>query len=316
MKPEVAGLPERLLIVRQEFDEPDSWPPGEYRFSLNFQPASIPVLPSPIIQMKPGAKEFWRVANASSEAFLALQVVVAKIPQPVRLIALDGVPVRKSLDLKTIELPPGGRAEFIVTGPAAGQAARLMQTEFETGRTGLENPAQELAKITATNDAQVPPVLSPSASNLLSETGPTPRPTAVRKLYFAEAPNGTNGPTRFFLTVEGRKPRVFNATEPPAVVTKVGAVEDWIVANHSGEVHAFHMDRFHFLLLDVNGKRLLSPESRDTVIVPAWEGRGPFPTVKLRVDFRNPQTAGTSLFQCSVLHHAEAGMMGKVQVSP
>jgi FtsP/CotA-like multicopper oxidase with cupredoxin domain len=321
VKPEVAGLPERILIVRQQFDEddPEAWPAQEPGLTLNFQPANYPHYPSPIIQMKPGGREFWRVANAASQAFLALQVVFDKIAQPVKLMALDGVPVQKSVELRTIQLPPGGRAEFIVTGPAAGQAARLLQTEFETGPTGFENPEQELAKIVATADAQEPPALGPSesASAWRADTALAKRrPTAVRKLYFAEAVNGTRGPTRYFLTVQGRTPELFNASAPPAIVTKVGAVEDWMVANHSGEVHAFHMHRIHFLVLEANGRRLPNPEMRDTVTVPAWDGRGPYPTVTLRMDFRDPRTAGTFVFHCHILHHGEAGSMAKIQVNP
>jgi FtsP/CotA-like multicopper oxidase with cupredoxin domain len=36
----------------------------------------------------------------------------------------------------------------------------------------------------------------------------------------------------------------------------------------------------------------------------------------VRVDLRDPSTAGTSIIQCHVLHHAEAGMMAKVVVNP
>jgi FtsP/CotA-like multicopper oxidase with cupredoxin domain len=320
-KPEVAGLPERILVFRQQFEEPDSWPPDDYRFSLNFQTVSPAERQWPVIQIKPGAREFWRVANATSQAFLALQVVFGKTAQQVAVVALDGVPVQKSRSLRTIELPPGGRAEFIVTGPAEGQQARLLQTEFETGRTGLENPPQELARIVATDGAEEPPAMA-MASSRSSEPGPRRADvvehlvTALRKLYFAEATNGTNGPTKFFLTVEGQTPRPFDASAAPAVVTKVGAVEDWIVANHSGEAHAFHMHRIHFLVVEANGRRLSNPEVRDTATVPAWNGAGPYPTVKLRVDFRDPRTAGTFEFQCQIPHHAEAGMMSRILVKP
>ena len=323
-KPEVAGLPERILVFRQQFEEPDSWPPDDYRFSLNFQTVSPAEQQWPVIRMKPGAREFWRVANATSQAFLALQVVFGKSAQQVNLVALDGVPLQKSRNLGTIELPPGGRAEFIVTGPAAGEAARLLQAEFETGPAGLENPPQELARIETTDGAQEPPALSGPPSRRVepervryADVALAERPvTSIRRLYFAEAPNGTNGPTKFFLTVEGQTPRAFDASAAPAVITKVGAVEDWIVANHSGEVHAFHMHRIHFLLLEENGTRLPNPELRDTVIVPAWDGIGRYPTVKLRMDFRDPRTAGTFEFQCQISHHAEAGMMSRIQVNP
>ncbi len=313
-KPEVAGLPERVLIVRQQFDEPDSWPPGEYRLSLNFQPAFFPQLPSPIIQMKPGAKEFWRVANATSQAFLALQVVFGNAAQTVTLVALDGASLPKNFARKTIELPPGGRAEFIVNGPAAGQTARLMQTEFESGRTAFENPQQELAKIVAVPNAEEPPAIRGGVSPFVPR--PEARATLLRKLYFAEAPNGTNGPTNFFLTVQGQTPRKFDPSAPPAVATKVGSIENWTVANHSGETHAFHLHGAHFLLLEENGHKLPNPELRDTVTLPAWEGHGPFPTVTLQMDFRDPRAAGRFVLECSDPHHAQSGMMANLQVNP
>jgi FtsP/CotA-like multicopper oxidase with cupredoxin domain len=139
--------------------------------------------------------------------------------------------------------------------------------------------------------------------------------SARRSFYFAEAANGTNGPTRFFLAVEGATPTVFDPAAPPAVTTKVGAVEDWTIANHAGEVHTFHIHQIHFLFLEVNGRKLPNPEWRDTVIVPAWDGVGPYPTVKLRLDFRDPNIAGVFPFHCHILDHEDAGMMATVQVN-
>jgi FtsP/CotA-like multicopper oxidase with cupredoxin domain len=69
-KPQVSGLPERVFVIRQQFSDPNSWLGGPYQLTVNFQPAVSPNLP--IIQMRPGSREFWRVANASSQAFLAL----------------------------------------------------------------------------------------------------------------------------------------------------------------------------------------------------------------------------------------------------
>jgi FtsP/CotA-like multicopper oxidase with cupredoxin domain len=140
------------------------------------------------------------------------------------------------------------------------------------------------------------------------------RLTAQRKLYFAEARNGTNGPTKFFLTIDGQTPAPFNPTAAPAVTTKVGSVEDWTVSNHTGEAHAFHMHHLHFMVLQENGRNLATPEVRDTVIVPAWRGSGPYPAVKLRMDFRDPRMTGVFEFQCENPHHAEAGMMGRIRV--
>ena len=322
VKPEVAGLPERVLVVRQEFENPDSWLAGPNRLTLNFQPARYRHRLPPILQMKPGVKEFWRVANAASQAFLSLQVLFGTTPQNLTLVALDGVPVRKSVEVQSIELPPAGRAEFIVTGPPSGQAARLQTAGFDTGPIGPPNPTKELAEIVATANAQEPPAFG-GGNTIRKPRAPTSadmplkaRVTARRAMYFAEAAAGTNGPTEFFLTLEGQKPKMFTMSSPPAVVTKVGAVEDWTIANHAGEVHTFHIHQIHFLFLEVNGKKLTNPEWRDTVIVPAWDGVGPYPTVKLRMDFRDPRIAGTFVFHCHILDHEDGGMMAKIQVNP
>jgi FtsP/CotA-like multicopper oxidase with cupredoxin domain len=321
VKPQVAALPERVFIIRQQFTNPNSWVAGPYQLTLNYQPASSP-LPSPIIQMQPGVREFWRVANASSQAFLTLALSFGDIQQPLEIIALDGVPVTSSSVVTSIALPPAGRAEFIVTAPPAGQAAIFQQLGFDTGPIGNPNGTQLLAVIQATSSAIEPPAL-PAAhpkdaaaipqrfAGLIAQTA-----TAHRKIYFAEATNGSNGPTEFFITVDGQTPKLFSMSDPPAITTTVGAVEDWNVENRTGETHAFHIHQIHFLFMAVNGVAQADPQLRDTVVVPAWSGTGPYPSVSLRMDFRDPDIAGTFVFHCHVLDHEDAGMMQKIQVNP
>jgi FtsP/CotA-like multicopper oxidase with cupredoxin domain len=272
--------------------------------------------------MQPGVKEFWRVANASSQAFVSLQVLFGKTPQQVEIIALDGIPVTTSSTTTTVTLPPAGRAEFIVTGPAAGQTASFWQVGFDTGPIGNPNPPQELAAIQATAAAKEPPAMpklpaTPAAAAPQRFAGLIGiAPTAVRKIYFSEATNGSNGPTQFFITLAGQVPKVFEMTDPPTVTTQVGAVEDWVIENRTGETHAFHIHQIHFLFWAVNGVKQTDPELRDTVVVPAWSGTGPYPNVTLRLDFRNPEIAGTFVYHCHVLDHEDAGMMAKIQVNP
>jgi len=323
VKPQVAGLPERVMVVRQQFQNPNSWIAGPNQLTLNFQPAISPTLPAPVIQMQPGAQEFWRVANATSQAFLNLQVWFGVTPQTLQVIALDGIPVTTDIETKTIAIPPAGRAEFIVTGPPLGQTASFQQVGFDSGPIGNPNPPQELATIQASTTAKEPAAL-PKARPASELPKITPRfaglstatVTAKRTFYFAEAANGTNGPVEYFITAEGQVPKVFNMAGPPAVTTTVGAVEDWTIENRSGEVHAFHIHQIHFLFLAENGTAHNNPQLRDTVVVPAWTGSGAFPTVTLRMDFREPQIAGQFVFHCHILDHEDAGMMAIIQVNP
>ena len=322
VKAEVGGLPERVLIVRQQFRNPDSWIAGPNQLTLNYHQSASP-LPLPVIQMQPGVKEFWRVANMSSQAFLTLAVRFGDSPQNVQIIALDGVPVTKSYYVNSVVLPPAGRAEFVVTAPPEGVAASFWQTGFDTGPIGNPNTAAILATIQSTASAVEPPALpasprvpkrpntAPPFGGLLAQSA-----TAERKIFFAEATNGSNGPTEFFVGVDGTTPKVFSMTDAPAITTTVGAVEDWTVENRTGETHAFHIHQIHYLFLATSDVPETNVQLRDTVVVPAWSGTGPYPNVKLRMDFRDPAIAGTFVFHCHVLDHEDAGMMAKIQVNP
>jgi len=320
LKPQVAGLPERIFVVRQQFTNPNSWVAGPYQMTLNYQPSVYPSFPPPIIQMQPGAQEFWRIINASSEAFLNLQIWFGTKPQQVEIIELDGIPVKTPTFTTTVAIPPAGRAEFIMTGPPTGQAATFQHLGYNTGPVGDPDFAQELAVIQTSTDFKEPPKLPPASA----APSITPRfsgletatVTTKRRLNFSEAPNGTNGPLEFFITLDGQIPKVFDMAGPPAITTTVGAVEDWTIENHTGEVHAFHIHQIHFLFLAQNGQPFTNPELRDTVILPAWSGSGPYPTVTLRMDFRDPEIAGKFVYHCHILDHEDAGMMAIIQVNP
>ena len=319
-RPEVAGLTERVFTFRQQFLVP--WVPGPYQLTLNFQQAGIVQGPSPIITMKPGERQFWRVLNATLQDFMPLQVWVNDVPQPLELIALDGYPLAQPRKQTTILVPPAGRAEFILQAPPAGTQAYFYTLNYPTGLTGNPDTIEPLAKIQLSNNgsttAEVRTATEPPASRdklkfsgLLNQT-----PTTERKLYFSEEFGGTNGPIQFYITVDGQKQKVFQPNEDPVITTQVGAVEDWTIENRALETHAFHIHQIHFQVLEVDGKPVASQDLRDTVEIPYWTGSGPYHSVKLRMDFRDPNTAGTFVFHCHILLHEDLGMMHKILVKP
>jgi FtsP/CotA-like multicopper oxidase with cupredoxin domain len=106
-------------------------------------------------------------------------------------------------------------------------------------------------------------------------------------------------------------------SDPPAIVTTQGAVEDWIVENHSRENHEFHMHQIHFELMERNGKPVPVSERQviDTVDIPYWTGTGPYPSIKVRMDFRGP-TVGDFVYHCHILDHEDGGMMAIIRVLP
>ncbi len=317
--PEVAGLTERVFVIRQQFLVP--WIPGPYQLSINYQVVPLTGGSKPIIQMKPGDKEFWRIANATNQDFMPIQVIVNNQPQMLQVIGLDGYPLAQTRMQDTIVLPPAGRAEFIVQAPPAGSNAFLFTQDFSTGPTGNPDLQQSLAAIQLSDNANFPHMPkapeSVAAAKLRSADLAAQVPTAERKLFFSEEFAGTNGPIQFYITVDGQKQKVFEGNEKPVITTKVGAVEDWTIENRALETHAFHMHQIHFQVLEIDGKPAPNQDMRDTIEIPFWGGAGqPFHSVKVRMDFRDPTTAGTFVFHCHILLHEDLGMMHKILVEP
>jgi FtsP/CotA-like multicopper oxidase with cupredoxin domain len=354
---EAAGLPERVLVLRdQNLANPDA-PPSKSEpvvprmlidrdgdsanngtgfgkpakdLSLNFVPVPYPDYPPAAIEMPPNERQLWRVLNASAVTYLNLAVLFDRAAQKLGIVAIDGVPTATNGDPKNavlwrdhIGLPPGARVEFIVTGPSAGVRGLFVTRTVDTGRGGENDPNRALANIVA---APTEPRPHLSASPLPPPLRSLPwlgdaAPVRVRKLYFSEKledPGNPNSATEFYLTVDGQTPAPFDPhSTQPNIVVKQGDVEDWIIENRSTELHDFHIHQIHFLLLDWSGMPVDEPFLRDTVNVPYFNGRMlQYPSVRLRMDFRDPNTVGTFVYHCHLLEHEDGGMMGIIRVDP
>jgi FtsP/CotA-like multicopper oxidase with cupredoxin domain len=340
IQPAVAGLPERVLVFRDQNVTGNPDPGGlipAWDLSLNYVPIPYVATPQPgfvpsIIKIKQGQKEFWRVANSSADTILDLQVVYDNVAQPLSIVGFDGVPVGsqdgarpgKLLTQTDVLIPPAGRAEFIVTGPSAAvRNAALKTLNIDTGPAGDNDPERTVALLQKTTGG-------PPLPTTESATGPftgakfaglaAATPTAQRKLYFSEVisdPANPASPTNFFITVDGATPTLFDANNPPAITTTQGSVEDWVIENRTPEHHEFHMHQIHFLLLEVNGVPVTADQRQfyDMYQVPFWSGTGPFPSIKVRMDFRGPDI-GDFVYHCHILGHEDNGMMAIIRVVP
>ena len=300
--------------------------------SINFVSVPYPEYPPARIQMKPEERQLWRVLNASTITYLGLQVRQNGDRQAMGVVAFDGAPwdlrgrFANGIVLdKYILLPPGGRVEFVLKAPAEGQKAQLMTRSVDTGPLGENDPWRPLATVIGTAGAPEPRSTLPQSAEKL------PSPDAVmlekvvasrqRKLFFSEEPQDPKdpaSPTKFYVTVDGEKPRVFDPDSKfPDITVTQGTVEDWTIENRSQEVHTFHIHQIHFLVLESGGRAIGEPALRDTVNVPYWDGKSSkFPSVKLRMDFRSPRIVGIFPYHCHLLEHQDGGMMGTIRVEP
>lgn len=355
---QVAGLPERVLIIRDRDLLNPNAPPSKSEpvvpkmlidrdgdaanngtgfgkpakdLSINFVPVPYPDYPPAVLEMKPEERQLWRVLNASAITYLNLEFRFNRVPQPLGLIAMDGVPLNQNgkftdaVDWQThLGVPPGARVEFIVKGPPLGVTALLVTRSVDTGPGGENDPNRAIARITASKDAPEPRSKLDDSPKPLMDTRPwlgALAPVRTRRLYFSEKPldpDKPTGPTEFYVTVDGQQPAVFDPKSGvPNIVVKQGTVEDWIVENRSNELHAFHIHQLHFLLLEYLGRQVNEPFLRDTVNVPYYNGRAlVYPSVRLRMDFRDPNSVGTFPYHCHLLEHEDGGMMGLIRVEP
>jgi FtsP/CotA-like multicopper oxidase with cupredoxin domain len=358
--PDVAGLPERVLVIRdQDLVNPDA-PPSKSEpvvpktlidrdgdsanngtgfgkpakdLSINFVAVPYPDYPPARLLLKPGERQLWRVLNASAITYLNLAMILQRTPQMLGIVAIDGVALNRSGSTANaiewrdhIGLPPGARVEFIVTAPPAGGRALFVTRTVDTGQGGENDPNRALASILANSDAPQPrstlaaspqPPLPPAALPWLGDV----RPARVRRLFFSEKlldPANPNSATEFYITVDGETPAAFDPkSDVPNIVVKQGDVEDWIIENRSNELHAFHIHQVHFLLMDWSGSPVNEPFLRDTVNVPYYNGKTlQYPSVRLRMDFRDPNSVGTFVYHCHLLEHEDSGMMGLIRVEP
>ncbi len=251
--------------------------------------------------MKPSEKQLWRVLNASADTILDVELDYDSQPQPLQVVALDGVPLGSqdgiargsSLAQTHVFLSPAGRAEFIVTGPSAAVKSAIFKTlSIDTGPGGDNDPERPLASVQVSSSATASARPLPEVSALPAlprfESLATAAPTVTRKIYFSEVsldPFDADDSTIFFITVDGQQPRPFDPSNPPAIVTTEGAVEDWTIENRTTENHEFHIHQIHFLVMNNSGTDLTNGQYLDTIDVPYWSGTGPYPSVTLRHGF-------------------------------
>src|SRR5882724_9594017 len=310
--PSLVGLPERVLIVRGRAlaNDPQSAElkqrvelgssvcgaepePPEEVFTVN---GSV----RPQIEIASGERQFWRLVNASADRYLDLQLE----SQAFEIVAMDGMPIaRHDPNHRTriadhVLLPPAGRVEAIVTGPAAGAPRRLVSRCVDTGPDGDPNPSMVLADVVPKSASRATPRISESSLkpdlkslDLATEEKTPPRFTVM----FTEDKNG------FY--INGQK---FTPDAAPMVRAKVGTFRHWRIVNASGELHPMHIHQVHFLAYAENEKPIADPLWLDTVNVPIGG------SVDVIMDFTDPIIRGMSVFHCHLLNHEDKGMMAKI----
>ncbi|WP_299495461.1 multicopper oxidase domain-containing protein [uncultured Shewanella sp.] len=131
-----------------------------------------------------------------------------------------------------------------------------------------------------------------------------------------ENPDGDPAMPRINYTTEG----LFAMNEPMFEMT-AGSIEEWTVYNYTFSDHPFHIHTNAFLLTEVNGTELDTPQWHDTILVPAATGvaqggniNDATPGSITFKTYFNPEYPGEILMHCHIITHEDIGMMQKVDI--
>ena len=352
IQPAVAGLPERFLILRDEQlgNAINGGPQASTNYpfsdaSINYVTVPYPAYTPAIIKMSSNSSEFWRVSNAAANTIMDIQVLYDGVPQPLQIVGFDGVPTGSQdgkqqgtiVTQTSALLPPAGRVEFIVAPPSASvHDARFITRAIDGGPASDSNPERRFAKIELTDNPRLPKTPQPNGpANKQRFAGlKDAKVTAQRTLYFYEIPSilaqqpgkatpvskigaPIAEPVNFYITVDGQFNKLFDPNNPPAITTNRGAVEEWTIQNRTPEDHEFHIHQVHFLVEEENGVPIPKDQQQyyDTHQVKWWDGVGPYPYMKVKLDFRGA-VVGDFVYHCHILDHEDGGMMAIIRVLP
>lgn len=260
------------------------------------------------IGIQPGEKQLWRILNASGHRHFDITIPGAQM----QLVAQDGVPLADyagaapTQTVGDVVIPPAGRAEIVVTGPATPQP--LVSMCYNSGPAGDANPQVVLGQLVNDNGtAATAHVAAPLGLRMKQAYRvPPPAPVAQRTIALEEDASG------FYINNAA-----YNPSAAPSVTVQTGTTEEWTIENDTDEVHVFHLHQVHFVVESINGVANANPHWVDTVDVPPQgrgvQGRIHPSTVKILADFRDPVIRGVFLFHCHITDHEDGGMMAKIQ---
>ncbi|MBD5632928.1 MAG: multicopper oxidase family protein [Candidatus Eremiobacteraeota bacterium] len=324
--PALAGMPERLIVLRQrptggDINEASNAPVDpEALENADGNPCRPEIALGPTIDgqrrerfdIGRGQQQFFRVLNASASRYFDLAIDGV----PMQLIALDGVPLdaypgaRPTLTVEHVMLAPAGRAEFVVRG---GATSTLLRSRcVDSGPAGDAQPATILGDLVVDPNATPSPARALTAVRALAHnvaSDALPKPAVRRTIRLTEDAN------HFY--IDGKTFDMAAMMRPAAIVARAGTVEEWNIVNDTDEAHDFHVHQVHFAEEERNGIAVATRHWLDTVNVPSrthhWDRTTPG-TIRLLVDFRNPVSRGRFLFHCHILDHEDRGMMATIEV--
>jgi FtsP/CotA-like multicopper oxidase with cupredoxin domain len=259
---------------------------------------------APRLQAAAGERERWRIVNACTSRYLALDLT----GQESHVVGRDMGRLSEDVALEDVVLAPGNRMDLVVD-PTEG-SSELVTRPVDRGGVmggmmrGMRSPdgggPVTLARLSVGSGgrptrAETPPTRTMRDLRAVELDG---RRSVTFQMGMTGMMGGDDGPMSF--TIDGRE---FDPSRTDQQV-RLGSVEEWTIGNDSPLDHPFHLHVWPMQLLEVDGQQVPEPLWLDVVNVPA---RG---QVTVRIPFED--FGGRTVYHCHILDHEDRGMMATV----
>ncbi len=339
-------LTERLLVIQQISDIlpmlVDRKAPG------TAVPPGAPLVNGqgdPMLTMRPGEIQRWRIVNATMQASTQL---LANLPKgfTVKQIAMDGIqfgPVNYAdQPLQTTSaagspqftLSPGNRLDLLVQAPATSGTFKVRQKNIGNLAHNVTKSIQTKLAAAATPNLFTVSVNSGSNAGMtMPTTWPAlppylaydsiPAPTKSKTVTYGVSqavnppPTGSINPRIFSINGEQYKKNCVNAE----FTTQLDTSEQWTVSNvvtSGGQntygatmAHPFHIHTNPFLVYRNGSTTYKAPIWQDTIALPINGTDETSSSVELKLHFTD--FTGEYVQHCHFLGHEDLGMMTNVQ---
>ena len=243
-----------------------------------------------------GAPQRWRVVNTAKSRYFNLDLGGSLFRQ----IGGDGGLQEYAVESDTVVLAPGERADLIVmlrADPGAELILRSVLYYRGFGTVEGRFPYDDLITVAM---ADLPPYSGTPLPEVRRsiEALPTSGATAVDlQLTLIQA---VDSPPEYQISgpLFSQKDKILRA--------RLGETQIWTVTNKSSWSHPLHLHGFFFQVLDEKGAPVRPMAWKDTVNIPFDQ--------TLRLVVRFDDRAGSWMFHCHILDHADGGLMGMVEV--
>jgi FtsP/CotA-like multicopper oxidase with cupredoxin domain len=246
---------------------------------------------NPILPIKPGQVQRWRIVNASTARYYKL----ALENHTMYLAGTDGNLLDQPYPLTEILLTPGERIDVLVQADQSPGTYRLLSLPYNRGG----NTLQTVTLMTTSYEGDfiydsIPSVINPDAETPDTDTSSLPQKRLALQMRMGRG------------LINGQDFEV----DPYVITSQVGTYEVWKIVNMSMMDHPFHQHTNAALILQINGgdsnyASLYTsiPGWKDTINVPKMGG-----SVVMLVPVED--FTGATVFHCHIVEHEDIGMMG------